>query len=91
MRIVFLGTPDYAVPVLSSLFDAGYEVAAVVTQPDRPAGRGRALTSPPVAVWARERGISVLQPPSLRPPEVAGQVAALAPAAMAVASNGRIQ
>ncbi|MDE2901149.1 MAG: methionyl-tRNA formyltransferase [Chloroflexota bacterium] len=90
MRIVFLGTPDYAVPVLSSLFDAGYEVAAVVTQPDRPAGRGRALTSPPVAVWARERGIPVLQPPSLRPPEVAGQLAALAPDAMAVASYGRI-
>ncbi len=90
MRIVFLGTPDYAVPVLSSLFDAGYEVAAVVTQPDRPAGRGRALTSPPVAVWARERGIPVLQPPSLRPPEVAEALAALAPEAMVVASYGRI-
>ena len=90
MRIVFLGTPDYAVPVLSSLFDAGYEVAAAVTQPNRPAGRGRALTSPPVAVRARERGIPVLQPPSLRPPEVAEALAALAPDAMVVASYGRI-
>ena len=90
MRIVFLGTPDYAVPVLSTLFDNGYEVASVVTQPDRPAGRGRALTPPPVAVWARERGVPVLQPPSLRPPEVAGQIAALAPDAMVVASYGRI-
>lgn len=90
MRIVFLGTPDYAVPVLSTLFGGGFEVAAVVTQPDRPAGRGRALSSPPTALWARERGIPVLQPPSLRPPEVAGQIAALAPDAMVVASYGRI-
>lgn len=90
MRLVFFGTPDYAVPVLSTLFDAGYEVASVVTQPDRPAGRGRALASPPVAVWAREHGIPVLQPPSVRPPEVAEQVAALAPDAMVVASYGRI-
>ncbi len=90
MRIVFLGTPHYAVPVLSTLFDARYEVAAVVTQPDRPAGRGRALASPPVAVWAREHGVPVLQPPSLRPPEVAEQIAALAPDAMVVASYGRI-
>ena len=90
MRIVFLGTPDYAVPVLSTLFDAGYEVAAVVTQPDRPAGRGRALASPPVALWAREHAVPVLQPPSLRPPEVAGQLATLVPDAMVVASYGRI-
>ena len=90
MRIIFLGTPDYAVPVLSTLFDAGYEVASVVTQPDRPAGRGRALTPPPVALWARQRGVPVLQPPSLRPPEVAEQLAALAPDALVVASYGRI-
>lgn len=90
MRIVFLGTPDYAVPVLSTLFDAGFELAAVVTQPDRPAGRGRALSPPPVALWARERGVSVFQPPSLRPPEVVGQLAALAPDAMVVVSYGRI-
>lgn len=90
MRIVFLGTPDYAVPVLSTLFDDGYEVASVVTQPDRPAGRGRALTPPPVAVWAREHGVPAIQPPSLRPPEVAEQLAALVPDAMVVTSYGRI-
>ena len=90
MRIVFLGTPEYSVPVLSTLFDAGYEVASVVTQPDRPAGRGRTLASPPVAVWARDHDVPVLQPPSLRPPEVAEQLAALAPDAMVVASYGRI-
>lgn len=90
MRIVFLGTPDYAVPVLSTLFDGGFDIAAVVTQPDRPAGRGRALSSPPAALWARERGLPVLQPPSLRPPEVAEHLAALAPDALVVASYGRI-
>ena len=90
VRLVFLGTPGYAVPVLSTLFGAGYEVASVVTQPDRPAGRGRGLSSPPTALWAREHGVPVLQPPSLRTPEVAEQLAALAPDAMVVASYGRI-
>lgn len=90
MRLIFLGTPGYAVPVLSTLFDGGYQVVTVVTQPDRPAGRGRAMTSPPAAQWARERGVPALQPPSLRPPEVAEQLAALAPDAMVVASYGRI-
>ena len=90
VRLVFLGTPGYAVPVLSTLFGAGYEVASVVTQPDRPAGRGRGLSSPPTALWAREHGVPVLQPPSLRTPEVAEQLVALAPDAMVIASYGRI-
>ena len=90
VRLVFLGTPGYAVPVLSTLFGAGYEVASVVTQPDRPAGRGRGLSSPPTALWAREHGVPVLQPPSLRTPEIAKHLAALAPDAMVVASYGRI-
>ena len=90
VRIIFLGTPAYAVPVLSTLFGAGYEVVSVVTQPDRPAGRGRGLSSPPTALWAREHGIPVLQPPSVRTPEIAEQLAALAPDAMVVASYGRI-
>ena len=67
-----------------------YEVASVVTQPDRPAGRGRGLSSPPTALWAREHGVPVLQPPSLRTPEIAEQLAGLAPDAMVVASYGRI-
>ena len=90
VRLIFLGTPGYAVPVLSTLFGAGYEVVSVVTQPDRPAGRGRGLSSPPTALWAREHGIPVLQPSSLRTPEIAEQLAALAPDAMVVASYGRI-
>ena len=89
VRLIFLGTPGYAVPVLSTLF-AGYEVVSVVTQPDRPAGRGRGLSSPPTALWAREHGIPVLQPSSVRTPEIAEQLAALAPDVMVVASYGRI-
>ena len=90
VRLIFLGTPGYAVPVLSTLFGAGYEVVSVITQPDRPAGRGRGLSSPPTALWAREHGIPVLQPSSVRTPEIAEQIAALAPDAMVVASYGRI-
>lgn len=90
MRVIFLGTPGYAVPVLSTLFDAHHELVAVVTRPDRPAGRGRSLESPPTAAWARRRGVPVLQPTSLRPPEVAAQFAALKPDVMVIASYGRI-
>ena len=90
MRIIFLGTPEYSVTVLSTLFDAGHELLAVVTRPDKPAGRGRSVESPPTAVWAREHGVPVLQPASLRPPEVAAEFAALKPDVMVVASYGRI-
>ena len=57
MKIVFMGTPDFAVECLRALLDAGYEVAAVFTQPDKPARRGMKLQSSPVKVLAEERGI----------------------------------
>ncbi|KHF39830.1 methionyl-tRNA formyltransferase [Halalkalibacter okhensis] len=66
MKIVFMGTPDFSVPVLSSLITEGYEIAAVVTQPDRPVGRKRILTPPPVKVEAKKHGIEVLQPEKIR-------------------------
>ena len=63
MRVVFFGTPAFAVPSLSALLDSGFDVAAVVTQPDRPKGRSHStLVPPPVKVRAREAGIPVLQP-----------------------------
>lgn len=62
MRIVFMGTPDFAVPVLEALCDAGHEVAAVVTQPDKPRGRGKEMQYTPVKESALERGIEVYQP-----------------------------
>ncbi len=66
LRIVFMGSPAYAVPSLEGLVLAGYEVAAVYTQPDRPAGRGRGLAAPAVKDYARGRGLPVLQPADLR-------------------------
>ena len=61
LRIVFLGTPEFALPSLSMLLDEGYHIAAVCTQPDRPRGRGHKLAPPPVKVLAEEKGIPVYQ------------------------------
>ena len=61
MRIVFMGTPDFAVPSLAALCDAGYEVVGVFTQPDKPKGRGKKLAAPPVKEEALRRGIPVFQ------------------------------
>ena len=70
-RVVYFGTPEYAVPALRSLADdPRYEICLVVTQPDRPAGRGHALQEPPVKTAAREIGIPVYQPQSLRTPDL---------------------
>lgn len=89
-RIVFMGTPDFAVASLDALLAAGAMPVAVYTQGDKPAGRGRALTMPPVKVRALERGLPVLQPPTLRDPAVAEEMIALAPDVIAVAAYGKI-
>lgn len=68
LRIVFLGTPEFAVASLRAIVDAGYDVAAVVTMPDKPAGRGHRLYQSPVKLFALERGIKVLQPVRLKDP-----------------------
>jgi methionyl-tRNA formyltransferase len=90
MRIVFLGTPPFAVPCLDALGGAGHEVLAVVCQPDRPAGRGGALREPATKVWARARGIQVLQPERVRDGKLAAALAPLRPDALVVAAYGRI-
>lgn len=66
MRLVFMGTPAAAVPSLAALVEAGHEIVAVWTQPDKPAGRGRKLSPPPVKVYAEEMGIPVHQPKAIR-------------------------
>ena len=66
MRLVFMGTPAYAIPVLARLLEAGHRVVGVVTRPDKPVGRGRRLSPPPVKLYAQEQAIPVLQPSSLR-------------------------
>ena len=69
LRIVFMGTPEFAVPSLDRLYKAGYEIAAVITAPDKPAGRGLKLTKSAVKVYAEEKGFPVLQPEKLKNPE----------------------
>ena len=90
MRLLFFGTPEFAVPSLQVLLDRGEDVAAVVCQPDRPSGRGQKLTAPPVKVLAAQRGLPVLQPEKLRTPEVLAALAAYAPELIVVAAYGRI-
>lgn len=90
MRVVYLGTPEFAVAPLSALAAAGHELAAVVAQPDRPAGRGGALKEPATKRWARERGIPVLQPEKVRDGRLAAELRALAPDVLCVAAYGRI-
>ncbi len=77
MKIVFMGTPDFAVPFLRHLHESSHRVLAVVTQPDRPSGRGRALVPPPVKSAALEFGLPVLQPESVKDPAFADALRAL--------------
>jgi len=79
LRIVFMGTPEFAVPSLRALVAGGYNVAAVVTAPDKPAGRGQRLHESDVKVAARELGLPILQPEKLRAPEFVEAMQALQP------------
>lgn len=90
MRIVFMGTPDFAVPCLQALLDGGHEVVGVFTQPDKPVGRKQLLTPPPVKALALERGIPVHQPVKMRDGTVAALLRTLAPEVLVVVAYGRI-
>ena len=90
LRIVYAGTPDFAVPALQALLDSSHQVVAVYTQPDRPAGRGRKLRASPVKELALEYGVVVEQPESLRDAEVQEKLAAYAADVMIVAAYGLI-
>jgi methionyl-tRNA formyltransferase len=88
-RVVFMGSPDFAVPALKRL-SARYQIVGVVTQPDRPAGRGRTLMAPPVKVAALDLGLPMLQPEKLRQPEVFQQLSRWKPDVIVVAAFGMI-
>lgn len=90
MKIVYMGTPDFAVTILDRLIAAGHEIDLVFTQPDRPKGRGKKLQAPPVAEYAKEHGLKLLQPESIRTPEIAVLLAESAPDVVIVAAYGRI-
>ncbi len=88
--ILFLGTPQFAVPTLSRVVEAGYSVLAVYTQPDRPKGRGQKETASPVKQRALELGLEVRQPERIRRPEAVAEIAAFAPQAIVVVGYGQI-
>lgn len=88
-RLVFMGTPDFAVPILKALIER-YKIVGVVTQPDRRVGRGRKVEASPVKVVALDNGLPVLQPPSLRRPDVVAELRALALEVIVVAAYGQI-
>jgi len=90
MVVVFFGTPQFAVPTLRRLVDSTHSVAGVITQPDRPRGRGQKITHAPVKALALERGIPVYQPDRLKPPEVAETLRGWRADLGVVAAYGRI-
>lgn len=90
MRIVFMGTPEFAVPSLELLLGSEHDVVAVVTQPDRPKGRKRELTPPPVKEVALRHGLPVLQPERMRSPEAVAELAAYEPDLIVTAAYGQI-
>ena len=90
MKIVYMGTPDFAVPPLAALVKAGYEVTAVITQPDKPKGRGKTLLPTPVKEEAMKHEITVYQPQKVRDPEFVEVLKNLAPDMIVVAAFGQI-
>jgi methionyl-tRNA formyltransferase len=90
MKVVFLGSGAFAIPSLEALIDAGHEVAAVVTQPDREKGRGRALSPPPLKPVALARGLRVLQPRRVKEPAAQDALRAIAPEIQVVVAYGQI-
>jgi methionyl-tRNA formyltransferase len=89
-RLVFMGTPEFAIPALKALMDHGHELMAVVTQPDRPKGRGRKMGPPPVKKLAVAHGIDVLQPERASDPIFLGQIMEKAPDLVIVVAFGQL-
>lgn len=89
MRAIFMGTPEFAVPSLAALCGIA-EVACVVTQPDKPRGRGQKLLPPPVKVFATEKNLPVLQPPKIKLPEVVAELEKFRPDLIVVVAFGQI-
>ena len=89
-KLIFMGTPEFAVPILAALIKQPYNVIAVYTQPDKQAGRGQKLGASPVKELALHSNITVIQPPSLKTPEEVAKMKELAPDVVVVAAYGKI-
>ena len=85
-----MGTPDFAIPTLKALFESGEEIVGVITQPDKPKGRGYTLTPPPVKAWALEKGLEVYQPATLKDEAFAELLKELDPELIVVVAFGKI-
>ena len=90
MKLIFMGTPDFAVPSLNAVCEAGHTVQLVITQPDKPKGRKLVLTPPPVKARALELGLQVEQPETMRDESILAKIAALDADAIIVAAYGKI-
>lgn len=90
MKVVFMGTPDFAVGTLEAIIEAGHEVTAVVTQPDKPKGRSKELLPPPVKEVALKHNIPVIQPVKVRTPEFIEEIRSYEPDVIVVVAFGRI-
>lgn len=90
MKIIFAGTPDFAVPALAALIDAGHQIVMVLTQPDRPAGRGMKLKASPVKILAEQHGLHVFQPETLKDAAVQAEIEQVHADVMIVAAYGLI-
>lgn len=90
MKILFMGTPDFALPSLRALYEAGEEIIGVVTQPDKPKGRGYTLTPSPIKVYALEKGLPVYQPTTLKGDDFAALLTELDPEMIVVVAFGKI-
>lgn len=90
MRIMFMGTPDFAVPSLEALNNKGYDICAVISQPDKPKGRGKKLVAPPVKVAAENMGLKVYQPEKIKDPDFVSLVKDINPDMIVVVAFGQI-
>ena len=90
MKVLFMGTPDFAKICLEAIVDGGYDVVGVVTQPDKPKGRSYKLTPPPVKVYAEEKGLPVYQPQTLKDEAFLPELEHLCPDIIIVAAYGKI-
>lgn len=90
MKIVFMGTPDFAVPTLKALYEYGHEICAVFTQPDKAVGRKQVITFPPVKDYALSVGLNVYQPDSLKNADVTDLIASFSPDVIVVVAYGKI-
>lgn len=90
MRLVFMGTPDFAVPSLQALFEAGHDISGVFTQPDRPAGRGHKMKASSIKILADSLGLAVYQPARIKTPEAVEIIKRLEPECIVVVSYGQI-